>query len=74
VVNPQFEKEPESPHFILPGIAAASQLTFEPPKKKGKGVYVEGSTTLHFEEPPPGEGRGRGKGKGGRGGGDGGEP
>lgn len=72
VVNPQFEKEPASPHFILPAIAAASQLTFEPPKKKGKGVYVEGTTTLHFEEPPPGEGRGRGKGKGGGGGG--GEP
>ncbi len=75
VVNPQFETEPASPHLILPAIAAASQLTFEPPKKKGKAVYVEGTTTLHFEEPPPGEGRGgRGKGKGGRGGGDGGEP
>lgn len=69
VVNPQFATEPQSPLLIVPAIAAVSQLTFDPPKKSGKRVYVEGTITLHFEEPPPGEGRGgRGKGKGGGGG------
>lgn len=60
VVNPQFETQPNV-QLIIPAIAAVSQMTYEPPKKGGKGVYVESSTTLHFEEPPPGEGRGKGK-------------
>jgi TonB family protein len=69
VVNPQFETQPNV-QLIIPAIAAVSQMTYEPPKKGGKGVYVESSTTLHFEEPPPGEGRGKGKGKGKGGGGE----
>jgi TonB family protein len=73
VINPQFEQELKDPQFILPSIAAISKVTYEPPLKDKKGVYVATSATLHFEEPPPGE-KGRGGRKGGNGGADGGEP
>jgi outer membrane biosynthesis protein TonB len=66
VVNPRFEKEPNVQLFV-PSIAAVSQMTFEPPKKGGKGVYVEASETLHFEEPPPMPKGAKGKGRGGNG-------
>jgi TonB family protein len=70
-INPQFEKEPNV-QLLVPSIAAIAQMTYEPPKKGGKGVYVEATETLHFEEPPPAP-KGA-KGKGGRGGGGGGGP
>ena len=60
VVNPQFEKEPNV-QLLVPSIAAIAMMTYEPPVKDKKGVYVEATETLHFEEPPPAPPGGRGK-------------
>jgi TonB family protein len=60
VVNPQFDKEPHV-QLLVPSIAAVAMMSFEPPMKDKKGVYVEATETLHFEEPPPAPPGGRGK-------------
>jgi TonB family protein len=56
--------------FEFPAMQAVALMTYEPPKKDGKGVYVEMITTLEFTD-ERGEG-GFGGGRGGRGGGGGG--
>ena len=69
VVNPRIEGEAKS-DLILPAVVAVVQMTYQPPIKNGKGVYVEASTTVHLEPPssPVGRGgRGGGRGSGGRG-------
>jgi TonB family protein len=60
--------------FEMPALQAVAQMTYEPPMKDGKAVYVEATTTLEFanERPDFGGGGGRGGGGGGRGGGGGG--
>ncbi len=55
----------------LPAMQAVAQMTYDPPKKDGKGVYVETTTTLEFAS-ERGEESGFGGGRGGRGGGGGG--
>jgi len=70
VVNPQVLGKPNL-QLIVPAIAAVSQMTYEPPKKGDKGVFVEATITMRFEEPLP-PNRGEGGGGGGRRGGGGG--
>lgn len=60
--------------FEGPALVAVALMSYEPPTKDGKAVYVETTTTLNFtnERPEFGGGRaggGRGGGGGGRGGG-----
>jgi TonB family protein len=56
--------------FEIPALQAAAQMTYEPPVKDGKPVYVETTTTLNFvNERADFGGGGGGGGRGGRGGG-----
>lgn len=73
VVNPRFEVTPTRA-LMLPAIMAVARMTYQPPLKDGKGVYVETSTVLRFEpgaRRPGGGGRGGRAGRPGRGGGGG---
>ncbi|MSU65604.1 MAG: TonB family protein [Opitutus sp.] len=63
VLNPRFYSPPRV-DLLMPTLAAVARMTFEPPVKDGKPVYVEASTTLHFEESTPGR-AGRGQAEGG---------
>jgi len=68
VVNPRFEVEPTR-ELMIPAIMAVAQMTYQPPLKDGKGVYVETGTVLRFEPGARGPGGGGRGGPGGRGGG-----
>ncbi len=57
--------------FEFPAMQAVALMSYEPPKKDGKGIYVETTTTLEFTD-ERGEGGFGGGGRGGRGGGGGG--
>ncbi len=52
VLNPRFYSPPRV-DLLIPTLAAVARMTFEPPRKDGKPIYVESTTTLHFEERVP---------------------
>lgn len=59
--------------FEFPALQAVAMMSYEPPLKDGKPVYVEATTSLEFENDRPSfGGGGGGGGRGGRGGGGGG--
>ena len=71
-INPVVEGAKHK-EFEMPAIQAVAQMSYEPPMKDGKAVYVETTTTLRFiNERPDFGGGGGGGGSGKRGGGKGG--
>jgi protein TonB len=75
-LNPALVSPPKHKEFEAPAIQAVALMSYEPPLKDGKPVYVEATTTLNFELQRPdfgdggfGGGRRGGMGGGGRGGG-----
>lgn len=69
-LNPVVTGNPPK-EFVLPALMAVAQMAYDPPRKQGAPVYVEGTTKLEFSNDRGGFG-GAGGGRGGRGGGGGG--
>lgn len=70
-INPAVEGAKHK-EFELPALQAVAQMSYEPPMKGGKAVYVETTTTLRFVNERPDFGGGGGGGGGGKRGGKGG--
>jgi TonB family protein len=75
-LNPSIITPPKNKEFEAAAIQAVALMSYEPPRKDGKPVYVEVTMAIDFEAPQMGfEGGGMGgggRGGGGRGGGMGG--